>query len=77
MGCHPLYILASGINRMFERPYMLGGICIVAGYFSSMLQGAPRYEDLEFRRHLHAWQLKRLGLGFLAPHVTPHERSTA
>ena len=75
MGCHPLYILASGVNRMFERPYVIGGVCIMAGYFASMLQGAERYDDAEFRKHLHAWQLKRLGLGFLAPAVTPHERS--
>jgi glycosyltransferase involved in cell wall biosynthesis len=76
MGCHPLYIIASGVNRMFERPYIIGGICIMAGYFSSMLKRAKRYDDPEFRKHLHAWQLKRLRLGFLAPEVTPHERST-
>ncbi|HOD51863.1 MAG TPA: glycosyltransferase [Candidatus Hydrogenedentes bacterium] len=77
MGCHPLYIIASGINRMFERPYIVGGICIMAGYFSSMIKGAEQYDDPEFRKYLHAWQLKRLGLAFLAPEVTPHERNAS
>lgn len=67
MGTHPLYILASGVYRMFERPYVLGGLFIVVGYFVAMLQGKRRYDDAAFRKHLHAWQLKRLGLGWLAP----------
>lgn len=71
MGCHPLYIFASGINRMRERPYVIGGLLIIAGYFQGMLQGLERYDDPEFRRHLHRWQLERLGLGFLAPKAQP------
>lgn len=67
MGTHPLYILASGAWRLRERPYVIGGILIVAGYIQAWLQGAPRYDDLRFRRHLHRWQLGRLHLGFLAP----------
>ncbi len=70
MGTHPLYILASGVYRMRERPFILGGLLIIAGYFQSMLRGERRYEDPEFRKHLHNWQLKRLSLGFMAPSVT-------
>lgn len=82
MGTHPLYILASGVFRMRERPYVVGGLLIIAGYFLSMLQKKRRYDDLEFRKHLHNWQLKRIGLGFLAPHVeivTPptHDKSSS
>lgn len=66
MGTHPFYIFASGVFRMHERPYVIGGLLIIAGYIGAALRGAPRYGDLEFRRHLHAWQLKRLKLGFLA-----------
>ena len=62
MGTHPLYVLASGINRMRERPFVIGGACIVAGYFMSWLKGLPRYDDTEFRRALRTWQLKRLHL---------------
>ena len=73
MGTHPLYIIASGIFRMRERPYVVGGLSIILGYFLAAVRGVPRYDDLEFRRHLRAWQLKRLGLGFLAPKVAPKQ----
>ncbi|HOE66847.1 MAG TPA: glycosyltransferase family 2 protein [Candidatus Hydrogenedentes bacterium] len=67
MGTHPLYIFATGVYRMHERPFVIGGLLIIAGYFWGMLQGRPRYDDRRFRRHLHHWQLRRLRLGFLAP----------
>ncbi len=70
MGSHPLYIIASGVYRMADRPYVIGGLLIIAGYFNAMLRRKRRYDDLEFRRHLHAWQLKRLRLGWLAPKAT-------
>ncbi len=63
MGTHPLYILAVGAYRMVERPFILGGILIVAGYLKGRLTGAKRYDYPGFRRSLHAWQLERLKLG--------------
>lgn len=66
MGTHPLYIIASGVFRMRERPFVLGGLCIIGGYFLGMIERQPRYDDLLFRKHLHHWQLRRLGLGWLA-----------
>jgi cellulose synthase/poly-beta-1,6-N-acetylglucosamine synthase-like glycosyltransferase len=75
MGTHPLYILASGFNRMRERPYVLGGFLIVCGYILAMLQRMPRYSDPAFRRNLHQWQLARLGLRRSAPTAEPNERS--
>lgn len=60
MGSHPLYVIASGFNRMRERPFVIGGMLIVAGYFSSWVRGAARFENLPFRKHLRKWQLERL-----------------
>ncbi len=74
MGTHPVYILASGVFRFRERPYVIGGLLIIAGYYAAALTGAKRYDDLAFRSHLRSWQLKRLGLGFLAP--TPPEATS-
>ena len=62
MGTHPLYILASGVFRMRERPYVLGGLCIIAGYIRAWWTATPRYDDLAFRRQLREWQLRRLHL---------------
>jgi len=74
MGTHPLYILASGVFRMRERPYVLGGLSIIAGYVLAWLKRVPRYNDTEFRKHLHRWQLERLGLAWLAPKDCPARR---
>lgn len=63
MGTHILYIFAIGLYRMFEKPYIIGGILIVVGYFQAMFEKMPRYEDEQFRESLHAWQMARLKLG--------------
>jgi len=63
MGTHPLYISAIGLYRLLEKPYILGGLCIILGYINAMINGIERYEDPEFRKSLHAWQFERLKLG--------------
>ena len=60
MGTHWLYALAIAAYRLFERPFIIGGLCILAGYMEAALRRMKRYDDLEFRRHLHRWQLARL-----------------
>ncbi|MFZ6814710.1 glycosyltransferase [Undibacterium sp. Rencai35W] len=65
MGYHPLYALASSVFRMREKPFVIGGILIMAGYLGAALKGAPRYDNLEFRRHLHQWQLGQIKTLFI------------
>jgi len=60
MGSSFLYVLASGVFRMHEAPYVIGGLLIVVGYLKAALTGQPRYEDAEFRAHLRRWQSGRL-----------------
>ncbi|MEI2414843.1 glycosyltransferase family A protein [Orrella sp. JC864] len=60
MGYHPLYALAAGVNRMREKPRVIGGLLMIWGYVWAAVRGLPRYEDLEFRRKLRAWQMQRL-----------------
>ena len=60
MGTHPVYLLAISSYRMLERPWILGGVCILLGYVQAAVQRKPRYEDLEFRRHLHSWQFSEI-----------------
>ncbi len=60
MGYHPLYALASGIFRMREKPFVIGGLLIIAGYLGAAIKRAPRYENPEFREHLHRWQLGKI-----------------
>ncbi len=60
MGTHPLYAMGITVYRLFERPYVVGGLCIGAGYLWGFLRRDERYDDREFRRHLHRWQLAKL-----------------
>jgi hypothetical protein len=56
MGTGAVYMVASAIFRMTRRPFIVGGLAMIWGYFRSMLQRVPRYEDLEFRRFLRRYQ---------------------
>ncbi|MCP5055843.1 MAG: glycosyltransferase family 2 protein [bacterium] len=60
MGSWMPYVVASGLFRMRERPYVIGGLLIVVGYFWAALRGDRRYDDMRFRQGLHRWQKERL-----------------
>ena len=60
MGTHPLYIFAIGVYRLFERPFIIGGICIFSGFFLSYIKKKEQYHFNGFKKSLHAWQLERL-----------------
>lgn len=60
MGTHPVYLLAIMAYRMFERPWLIGGLCIGLGYMKAFLQRAPRYSEPGFRAYLHRWQMAEL-----------------
>lgn len=60
MGYSPWYILASGLFRMHEKPYVIGGLLMILSYGYAMLRREPRYPDPAFRRDLRAWQHRRL-----------------
>ena len=61
MGSSFPYIAASGVFRMREKPYLIGGLLIIAGYLSAALRREPRYGDTAFRADLRRWQWSRLG----------------
>jgi glycosyltransferase involved in cell wall biosynthesis len=60
MGTHPLYMLGITGYRMLERPWVLGGLNILFGYMQAWIKREKRYDDQEFRRHLHRWQFQEL-----------------
>lgn len=63
MGTGFLYMLASAIYRVNEKPYVLGSLAMLWGWIGSALQGKPRYGDLEFRRFLRRYQMRALLMG--------------
>lgn len=60
MGYHPLYAVASGLFRMREKPFIIGGLLIIFGYIRAAVQRVPRYDNAEFRAYLQNWQLTQL-----------------
>ncbi len=60
MGYHPLYAIASGLFRMQERPYILGGLIMITSYALAALRREPQLDDREFIRELRRWQLQQL-----------------
>jgi hypothetical protein len=63
MGTGFIYIVASAINRMIDKPYVLGGLAILWGWLKSAMQGMPRYDDPEFRAFLRHYQRRALLVG--------------
>jgi hypothetical protein len=56
MGTSPLFMAASAISRLNQKPYVLGSAATMWGYIKSALQRRPRYSDAEFREFLRQYQ---------------------
>lgn len=63
MGTSFLFMAASAVSRMNQKPYVLGGLAMLWGWVKSALQRKPRYDDLEFRRFLRKYQMRALLVG--------------
>ena len=63
MGTGFIFIAASALYRITEKPYVLGSLAILWGWSKSALQRMPRYEDAEFRAFLRRYQMRALMVG--------------
>jgi glycosyltransferase involved in cell wall biosynthesis len=63
MGSQPYFVAAASVYRMFERPWLIGGVGIAYGYLKAALDRHPRYGNREYRRHLRRYELLSLVLG--------------
>lgn len=63
MGTGFVYITASAIHRLNQRPYVVGSLAILWGWIKSALQAKPRYQDAAFRKFLRRYQWRVLWLG--------------
>lgn len=60
MGTGFLYMAASSLFRMREKPYLVGGLAMLWGWLLSAIRRRPRYDDSEFRQFLRRYQRKAL-----------------
>jgi biofilm PGA synthesis N-glycosyltransferase PgaC len=63
MGSALYYVIAVALFRMFERPYVVGGLGILCGYLKAWLGRGPRFDSPGFRRFLRRYELRSLLFG--------------
>ncbi len=63
MGTGFLFLLASAMGRMNQKPYVLGSLAMLWGWLGSALRGKPRYPDLRFRLFLRRYQRRVMLVG--------------
>jgi poly-beta-1,6-N-acetyl-D-glucosamine synthase len=60
LGTGLLYMIASAIWRLGDKPYVIGALAMLWGWLRSALAHQPRYGDAEFRRFLRRYQRRAL-----------------
>jgi glycosyltransferase involved in cell wall biosynthesis len=63
MGTGFLFMAASALKRIGEKPAVLGSLAMLWGWLKSAILRLPRYEDLEFRKFLRRYQCRALVVG--------------
>ena len=63
MGTGILYLTMSALSRLNEKPYVLGSLATMWGWWKSALQRKPRYDNKTFRKFLRSYQWRVLLVG--------------
>ena len=63
MGTGLLFMAASALSRINQKPYVTGSLAMLWGWIDSALRRKPRYADVEFRAFLRRYQRRALLLG--------------
>ena len=63
MGTGLVFMAASAIARMSQKPYVFGSLAMLWGWIKSAATSKPRYENAEFRRFLRRYQQRVLLVG--------------
>jgi poly-beta-1,6-N-acetyl-D-glucosamine synthase len=59
-GYHPLYVAASCVSRLVQRPYVIGSVGILYGFLKSHLTRPPRLNDRSYISYIRGQQMRRL-----------------
>ncbi|HZQ24484.1 MAG TPA: glycosyltransferase family A protein [Terriglobales bacterium] len=59
-GYHPLFLIASCISRLVQKPYVTGAAATAYGFVKGYYTSMPRVNDTEFIKYLRRQQLRRL-----------------
>lgn len=64
VGYHPLYQFLKCINRLREKPYVIGSVLRFAGFWWATIKNVDRQLDAHFIQHHKAEQLRRIRTRF-------------
>jgi biofilm PGA synthesis N-glycosyltransferase PgaC len=59
-GYHPLFVAASCLHRLVQKPYVIGSAAILFGFFKGYLSRMPRLKEAGVISYLRGQQLRRL-----------------
>lgn len=59
-GYHPLYVAASCLYRIPQRPYVIGSVAIMYGFLKAHFTRPPRLEERLYLAYVRGQQLRRL-----------------
>jgi glycosyltransferase involved in cell wall biosynthesis len=63
MGSAWYYTAAVSLYRMLERPRIMGGVGIMAGYLQAAARREPRFDDQEYLRYYRRYEIESLLTG--------------
>jgi poly-beta-1,6-N-acetyl-D-glucosamine synthase len=63
MGTGFLFLAASALSRLNQRPYVIGSLAMIWGWIVSAALRKPRYHNPKFRRYLRRYQLRAMLVG--------------
>ena len=64
MGYHPLYLIARGIRRMNDRPFIIGGLAMIWAYFVAWLRREEMLTSYDIVQFVRKAQMQKL-VGFI------------
>ncbi len=59
-GYHPLFVAASCLSRLAQKPYVIGSAAICFGFLKGYLSHMPRVNEARVIKYLREQQLRRL-----------------
>ena len=59
-GYHPLFLAASCLSRLLQKPYVIGSAAISYGFLKGYFVRMPRVSDARLIKYLRTQQLRRL-----------------
>jgi hypothetical protein len=65
LGMHPLFAAVKLVKRIFQKPYIIGGLALFAGYCVNNIRRPARNVSRDFIRFCRKEQMQRLAGPFL------------